>query len=239
MMMMSMTDPNTETSCPSSSSSSLYPCGVGNDLFRRKEREIKAFLKAKQQQLSENKYKKQKLWKDHNSTSIAELSFLWEDVVDPRHSGDKLLLKQTLSSCCCDSCNCHSETNMYEIPSGPPGLFIFKNALCSEQQFFWAKKALEDYSTVEHTNLTNLSKLQSAGDPEVGPKTVEMQNIEPDLNNLWQRSLAEKDNFASFNKLRWSCLGYHYGELFSLVYYYLLIVLDRLDKENVPEKPKI
>lgn len=201
-----------ETTCPSSSHGAGGEC-VGIDLFRKRERLVKNFMKAKQQEL-EHKTKRQKLWKDSEADGANDTAFLWENVVDVRRSQENLELKETLPRCCSPIPHiCSSTPTIFKLNCGPTGCFVIKDALCPNQQLYWAKKALEVYSTEEHTNLTNLNKLQNAGDPEVGPKTAEMTNIESDLNNLWRRSISENDNFASFNKLRWSCLGYHYGKI--------------------------
>jgi hypothetical protein len=192
------------------------------DLFRRKEREIKAFIKSKQVEHDKVSHKQKTGWNESKKTDGSLSSFCWNDVVDVRSSSSSSPLQfirsvpssSSSSVCCCakvHSCSVSSE--LYELQNeNIQGLYLIKNALCPNQQLYWSKIALESYSTAEHTNLTNLSKLQDSGDPEVGPKSSDLAEIEEDLHNLWERSKKENNNFQCFNKLRWSCLGYHYGK---------------------------
>lgn len=187
---------------------------LGSDLFRRKERAIKAFVKIKS---SENR--KKRTWYDQQqSTPAAEDDFCWSSVADCRiPSSECFTLIRELESCCSTIPHrCSSQTKIFKISHSEPGLYLLSQALCPDQQLFWATRALEVYSTVEHTNLTNLSKLYEANDPSVGQKSSELKEIEKELNNLWEKSIEENNNFNSFNKLRWSCLGYHYGKNLSL-----------------------
>jgi alkylated DNA repair protein alkB family protein 1 len=88
-----------------------------------------------------------------------------------------------------------------QVEGHPPGFFIITGALDEQEQLHWAQGALEEYSTAEHTNLTNLKRLKGEHDVEsLG-----------DVEHLWKSSIAANDDFRSFEKLRWASLGYHYN----------------------------
>lgn len=97
------------------------------------------------------------------------------------------------------------------------GLYLFQNALQPHAQIKLAKLAVEEYSIAEHTNLTNLKRLEEESafiqsDPL--SKSEPRSEDSNDLNeSLWLRSVEENNGFRSFFKLRWSSLGYHYGKL--------------------------
>jgi DNA alkylation damage repair protein AlkB len=81
--------------------------------------------------------------------------------------------------------------------------------LSSNSQLYWAKIALEKYSTEEHNNLSNLEKINATESKECNEKNLNSEDILPPK-HIWFDSIKLNDNFQSFNKLRWSCLGYHY-----------------------------
>lgn len=211
----SMINQEDESTCPCAAPESIEQSSK-HDFFRRKERAIKLFMKNTQDTL-ENKSKKQKYWKSDEALATSD-SFSWEnDVVDIRSkiSMKKVSLKKSFDRCCSTHTHtCMKGSTVYQLNNGPDGLFIISDVLCCAEQIYWAKTALEVYSAVEHTNLTNLAKLQNESE-----SSSEQKHDPSSFDNLWLRSVDENNNFASFNKLRWSCLGYHYGKLNIIDFY--------------------
>ena len=126
----------------------------------------------------------------------------------------------------CESISAHplisKDTVVYEVTTPYlSGLYILQNAIPLHAQIKLAKLAVEEYSMAEHTNLTNLKRLEEEsstlqGSPEDEPKQLSKPYSRPEENSdmdesLWHRSVAENNDFKSFFRLRWSSLGYHYG----------------------------
>ena len=126
----------------------------------------------------------------------------------------------------CESISAHPlisrDTVVYEVTTPYlSGLYILQNAIPLHAQIKLAKLAVEEYSMAEHTNLTNLKRLEEEsstlqGSPEDEPKQLSKPYSLPEENSdmdesLWHRSVAENNDFKSFFRLRWSSLGYHYG----------------------------
>ena len=97
---------------------------------------------------------------------------------------------------------------------------MVSNALSVEEQIHWASKAVEEYSTAEHNNLNNLSSLYEASSSVADETnsadsqatgTGKEPSAVPSVVDLWKDSVSEEVPFQLFSKLRWSCLGYHYG----------------------------
>ena len=115
----------------------------------------------------------------------------------------------------------NSVVSFVKIENLPDGLCFIPKALNLDDQIEWARTALENYSRVEHTNLTNLSKLRDNELVEPGeclrPETDPHSNSEALMNkqpsphissNLWKESLKSGDTtFRDFFTLRWSSLG--------------------------------
>lgn len=184
------------------------PVMQAEDKFRAMDRKIKQFVKGTQ--LASEKSKKRS-WAEHSGDSSESL-FCWSEVIDPLSSScaSRLRLLGRLPGCCFSephNCSNSDGAAMYEMEGYPSSLFLISNAVCDEGQLIWAQRALEVYSTAEHTNLSNLSKLQESIAPGDSVKAAE-----EDRNDLWKKSVQANDNFSSFSKLRWSCLGYHYGK---------------------------
>lgn len=180
------------------------------DQFRVVDRKIKALVKRAELE-STTKQRKKRAWEESQGISRPpeEWKDTWGDVVDVVRSEEQVRYVATLPKCCAlddHECNCAGETKLFELNSYPPGLFIVRNALCKGQQHKWAKVALEDYSREDHTNLSNLSKLSEADTEASGNYKVE------DFDDIWRKSCADNDGFQRFRRLRWSCLGYHYGK---------------------------
>ena len=141
-------------------------------------------------------------------------SFDWKEVIDVYTSADGT-----------------PAVSIHNLSSIVQGLYVIANALSVEQQIYWAIKALEEYSAVEHNNLTNLQALKSAersqeastsadsasasstaSKYDMGDEVEVVADIPSNLSDLWRESSTESIPFSSFAKLRWSCLGYHYGK---------------------------
>jgi len=105
-----------------------------------------------------------------------------------------------------------SSCKVYDLSSISPGLFLVSGALTVEQQIYWASKAVEEYSTVEHNNLNNLQSIYGNTETDETTSTHVAPTKEiPSVEDLWINSVYEETPFETFSKLRWSCLGYHYG----------------------------
>jgi hypothetical protein len=190
----------------------------GPDLFKKKERSVKQFMKI----CAEDPHtKKQRLWKEANDQKPKEPPFEWSEVLDVRKigrndTGTRVKWRKTLQRCCSPhEHDCRGTLpELYELEGNPPGLFMISNALCAVAQLYWAKKALVEYSRVEHTNLSNLAKLYADENDEKQPSfaSAEVKLSEEGTNDLWQEAIAENKDFSCFKRLRWSCLGYHYGK---------------------------
>ncbi len=192
----------------------LETTDINRDEFRIKEKRIKALLKIVEEEL-DPKLRKKRRW---NGAKSGELQtdddpLCWDEVIDVRKldagNGSDFHLKVP-SRRCASSCDhdCSQSSEIYEL-SSIPGFYLIKNALCLSQQLYWAKIALEDYSRAEHTNLTNLAKQKLIS---ADLSASERQSIESSFEiDIWRNAVAENNNFQNFKKLRWSCLGYHYG----------------------------
>ena len=158
---------------------------------------------------------------------------------------------------------------VYDLSFVVEGLYLVSNALSASLQIFWAKKALEEYSTVEHTNLSNLTTLNSKKHDDsdshnidcIDSDVIEQQHPlgSNDWSDLWDSSKNDSTPYQSFSRLRWSCLGYHYGELYLsihlpiylfnayLVYTYYILCIElelflcffRLDDAEISEESEV
>lgn len=176
----------------------------GEDQFRNTDRSIKAYVKTIQQEL-EQKRSKKRSWAE---TEPAANAFSWSDVVDPQSSSSRLRLLKTVPGCACrEEHDCTNEAMLIYELEGNSSLYVISRAMCDNAQLLWAQRALEVYSTAEHTNLSNLRNQQQQKDEGIAVKGDDNEGE----TCLWKHSLSAQDGFSSFNKLRWSCLGYHYG----------------------------
>lgn len=167
------------------------------DLFRLREKQIK------------NLYKRER---NDDGTKYVDVEII--DVRNPAHA-TKYEEISTIPNPIEGNIfhNVSNTTKVYRINDAPDGLFLLKNVLSSNSQLYWAKIALEKYSTEEHNNLSNLEKINATESKECNDKiTIKNLNSEDTLppKHIWFDSIKLNDNFQSFNKLRWSCLGYHY-----------------------------
>jgi DNA alkylation damage repair protein AlkB len=109
-----------------------------------------------------------------------------------------------------DSCRVlgMESARVIKIDGAPEGFYIIAGALNTSEQLSLAKIALEEYSTAEHTNLSNLSKLS---EDKSRPTDATIQEvINNNSRNIWLETLKDNDNFERFKALRWASLGYHY-----------------------------
>lgn len=198
-----------------------------NDQFRITEKKIKKYIK---KQLIKNQYQSKRQKRRNESEQMNSFdekygSFDWYNVVDIREiKNDNSRYTFTLIQSITNSKLSNSST-VYYVNNTPNGLYFIENALSIDQQLHWSKKALEEYSKAEHTNLTNLYKINNSNSnskQQTDEMTIDNHEKCVDgldlhtIENLWQISKDEPNRFQSFSKLRWSCLGYHYGKELSI-----------------------
>lgn len=192
-----------------------------DDQFRSMEKRIKRFCK----DLTADHSKLSKRQKLKLEQQCPPSDFTWEEVIDVLNLSDaqRNSLKTNYQPASIIGC-----TAAHDLSSISRGLFLLSQALTPEQQLFWAAKAVEEYSTAEHNNITNLSSLygqnnnlsednstlnENGGDNSCTNKEESNSQNISSVENLWSDSRSEKEPFQTFAKLRWSCLGYHYGKL--------------------------
>lgn len=181
------------------------------DRYRDVDRQLKAMLKYAEEQTS-TKQRKKRAWEEAHGINRSEderspTKDTWPLVVDPRKATCTLVERvATLPKCCSTRdhvCSYAGRTSVYKLSAYPSGLYVVTHALCPEEQHRLAKSALEDYSKEDHTNLSNLSRLaETTADPSIPVG---------DFTDIWRKSCLDNDGFQRLRKLRWSCLGYHYG----------------------------
>lgn len=163
---------------------------VSGDLFRLREKQIK------------NQFKRE----NYDKTTQIDIT----DVRNPTQA-EKYEEISTLATTTDDSDfhNVSNATKVYRIKGAPDGLYLLQNALNSNSQLYWAKVALEKYSIEEHNNLSNLDRINAIECKDCNNEIIIREDtVSP--KHIWFDSIKLNDNFQSFNKLRWSCLGYHY-----------------------------
>jgi hypothetical protein len=203
---------------------------VGIDRFRLMEKRIKNYCRDVAA-VQSNTSKRQRL-KAEQGRKPDEIHFSWDEVVDVLSPAcpftcidcrnDIHALLGSSSPC---SRNSSTPIKLYDLSSISPGLYVVSQALSVDEQLHWASKAVEEYSKAEHNNLSNLNSLYGApkdsatndqGMPStevpssssgVKPNVTSVHSVE----DLWEKSSVEERPFQTFAKLRWSCLGYHYG----------------------------
>lgn len=174
------------------------------------EKRIKRYCKDVTVDLSKLS-KRQKL-KLCEARSAQHDKFSWDEVVDVTCTSSSQ--RHNITSSASSEL---SHGTLFDLSTISPGLYLVSQALNPEAQVHWAKKAVEEYSTVEHNNLTNLSSLYGMSsepaceDESVGGESHVNKDSIPNVEDLWVTSCNEPTPFQTFAKLRWSCLGYHYG----------------------------
>ena len=190
------------------------------DEFRLMEKRIKNYGRNVLANQS-NKSKRQKL-KMNAGRDESETNFAWSEVLDVCNTSR--FHKEERNHRFVDEKNMSEVSNscsVFDLSSVCPGLYIVSQALSIEQQIYWATKAVEEYSTVEHNNLNNLHSIYDikSTDEKLETETEPKDSVKgsipdiPSVEDLWTNSTEEDVPFESFSKLRWSCLGYHYGKL--------------------------
>jgi len=182
---------------------------VDVDEFKRIEKRIKSYMKdvaAERRPMS--KRQRMKLLKER---AAVEHRFNWDEVFDPLDTTSGMTLPSPRAA---------SESGeVHDLSFIAPGLYLVVNSLSPKAQLYWAKKALIEYSTAEHNNLSNLKKLNASNEtkPPADDKVPVASELataaaaeEEDYRRLWELSMRDTDRFQRFEKLRWSCLGYHY-----------------------------
>eukprot|EP01038_Epipyxis_sp_PR26KG_P016249 gene16249-22128_t len=183
------------------------------DEFRVLEKDIKSYFRFQQNR----KYHKNRYGNstkaDANSFLHGEkINFIWDNIVDVRR------VEMKAYSIHEEECTKYNllTSSQAQIFGGfnniPNGLYIISNAISPKQQLIWAKNAVTTYSMTEHTNLTNLAKINAQNKFTVNEQVQTKDDKENSSIQitLWDESVQENNNFRLFSKLRWSCLGYHY-----------------------------
>ncbi len=166
---------------------------ISGDLFRLREKQIK------------NHFKREKC----DGTTKCGIKII--DVRNPTHAEKyEEISRVTTAIEESDFHNVSSATKVYRIKDAPDGLYLLQNVLNSNSQLYWAKVALEKYSIEEHNNLSNLDRINATESKDCNDEIIKEDIISPKHKHIWFDSIKLNDNFQSFNKLRWSCLGYHY-----------------------------
>ena len=165
------------------------------DLYKQKERAIRGYFKTLAARTSKKNGRKWNPSKDQPYDP--------SELVDVRRSacpGRQRIFSNSSAE------PLQPQYEMFVVQGLPEGFYIIPNALSEASQLHWARRAVCDYSTAEHTNLTNLEKLKTAEhiDP---PSHVPSSSS---ALSLWETAVQEKNDYQSFFKLRWSSLGYHY-----------------------------
>jgi hypothetical protein len=188
-----------------------YNHGEMMDEYRSIDRKVKSLVKMADRE-SSVKQRKKRAWNEAQGIptikTLESEGYHWCQIIDVRNfdpsSSQPLALRELSTHSQCSSSSSHhlctcSDTpcKVYHLETYPAGLYIISRALCKAEQYRWSKIALEQYSKEEHTNLSNLASI-----------TEEKQ----DSKLIWEESCQDQDNFLRFRKLRWSCLGYHYGK---------------------------
>jgi hypothetical protein len=191
---------------------------LDTDQFRVMEKRIKRYCK--ELVTDRSKLSKRQRLKLDEGRPAAERAFSWDEVVDVTCPSSSARFRVAS-----DNQQLAHPRTVFDLSLISPGLYVISQALDSHGQLHWAAKAVEEYSAAEHNNLTNLSSLyglnsrssdevkEAGGESNAAPSH---RSAIPDVAALWQDSALEAVPFQTFAKLRWSCLGYHYGMLCAL-----------------------
>jgi hypothetical protein len=191
---------------------------IDTDQFRVMEKRIKRYCK--ELVTDRSKLSKRQRLKLDEGRPAAERAFSWDEVVDVTCPSSSARFRVAS-----DNHHVAHPRTVLDLSLISQGLYVISQALDSHEQLLWAAKAVEEYSTAEHNNLTNLSSLygvisqssdevkEAGGESNAAPSH---RSAIPDVMALWQRSAHEAVPFQTFAKLRWSCLGYHYGMFYVL-----------------------
>lgn len=188
------------------------------DEYRSIDRKVKSLVKMADRE-SSAKQRKKRAWDESEGIITAKTleseGYHWSQIVDVRNfdplAPQSALRELSTHSHCSSSSSSHpactcSDTpcKVYHVEHYPAGLYIISRALCKAEQYQWSKIALEQYTKEEHTNLSNLANLN--------PEEISQADAKENFQHIWEQSCQDQDSFLRFRKLRWSCLGYHYGK---------------------------
>jgi hypothetical protein len=174
------------------------------DEFRNVEKQIRQYGKCLKEYKNLSNYK---------SNCLVEL-FDWNNsVIDVRQPTENVVQVVATEIESLDKQLLNKNLKIYSINTLPEGFYVITNALSRSSQLYWARKALVEYSKAEHTNLTNLEKLSNSYNSGSAALKEEKEiPLNQDTMGKFSDSLHDANQFKSFFKLRWSCLGYHYGQ---------------------------
>jgi hypothetical protein len=187
------------------------------DEFRKVERAIRQLTKPPEK-------KKIKSNDDVDPTEICD--FDWSTVLDIQqdHSFFHSLNvenRSTNSNCSDIYTNVNPNAKVYQIDDTPSGFYFVSQALSVESQIYWVNQALQVYSKAEHNNISNLHKQSQfeknvdgnvkANGQQPALESEGISNSYREENELWEKFRVNENGMQNFFKLRWSCLGYHYG----------------------------
>lgn len=196
------------------------------DLFREEDKRIKLFIKKviviHQLNVCSNKIKR----KTKNNDELADLITNVVDVdADPNtfdSSFNHYGYHETLNL----NPNVHTgfhpdlrlDLRIYTIDSAPKGFFVLRNALTTRAQHSWAKICIEIFSKAEHTNITNLRRINrqlldadmACSSPAESSSSLQHQKV---ANACMESQIPRpKDSdLLELLDLRWASLGYHYN----------------------------
>ena len=158
-----------------------------DDKFRADEKNISKLVRHLIQ-ISDNPRKKTK--KDELNIVKSKLNHL----VDVDHCDCKKIIlnhERSLTSHG-QSLGISPSATLCQINGAPEGFYLFRNALILKAQYDLCKLALSSFPLTEHTNITNLRKIQSESSPSTSASAP---------SSSWKDCL---------DGLRWVSLGFHY-----------------------------
>ena len=182
------------------------------DAFKSQEKSIKRVISERKTDSMKRESDCKKTPPNTSAPSSSDI-YSWDDIVDVLRSPRAREYRDG--------------SGIYEVDGAPEGFFVISSALSSEEQILWASIALEKYSTVEHTNVLNLKRLQreNASFPkniteehrqklsEIFTNSSQSSETRDDDEDrfLWIASVSENNGLQMFQqKMRWASLGYHY-----------------------------
>jgi len=181
----------------------MEPNTSTNTEFRKIEKNIRKLVV-----LSKDVKARKKIRKGINKAQCV-LPYDVSKIIDPHKSDNRL--QEVIF--CEKKRHIPNDRHVFAIDGMPEGFYIITNAFTVSEQLMWAKIALQEYSTAEHTNLTNLEKSsreQNKGNGSTNKDESIHNSHTNKSNDIWQKSILDNNNFKRFKDLRWASLGYHY-----------------------------
>jgi hypothetical protein len=178
----------------------MEPNTSTNSEFRKIEKNIRKLVL-----LSKDVKARKKIRKGINKVQCV-LPYDVSKIIDP-HTSDNRLKEVHF---CEKKDQIPNNRHVFAIDGMPEGFYVITHAFTIAEQLMWAKIALQEYSTAEHTNLTNLEKA-SREQNEGNNIASNDDNVHINhSNDIWLKSILDNNNFKRFKDLRWASLGYHY-----------------------------